>query len=183
MNQTTEENMINAIAGECQARVKYQFFAEKAKQEGFTNVARLFTSVSDAEQVHATHHYRLLSHLNGGFTTIAKGTFGPGNTSKNLGLCIMGETYEITEMYPSFKAIAELQNEKAAFTSFDWAYQTEKVHRELFKKAKDAVDGGKDLDLGPVQICQVCGFTIEGDAPDRCPICKASKEKFKTFNT
>jgi len=167
MKQTTEENIINAIAGECQARVKYQFFAEKAKQEGFSNVARLFIAVSNAEQIHAIHHYRLLSHLNGGFTTIAKGIFGPGNTSKNLGLCIMGESYEITEMYPSFKAIADLQNEKAAYTSFDWAYKSEKVHRELFKKAKDAVDAGKDVDFGPIQICQVCGFTQEGDPPDR----------------
>ncbi len=181
MMQITEDNLRNAFAGECQARVRYLFFASKAKQEGFPNVARLFTAVSDAEQVHATHHYRLLSHLNEGFITVAKGTFGPGNTGKNIGLCIMGETYEIIEMYPVFRAVAELQGEKAAFTSFDWAYQTEKIHAELFKRAKQAVDSGRDVELGPIQICEVCGYTLEGEAPDKCPLCKAGRDMFKTF--
>lgn len=183
MMLTTEENLRNAFAGESQARVRYLAFADIARKENYPNMARLFIAISDAEQVHATHHYKLLNHLSEGYTTIAKGTFGPGKTIKNIGLCIMGETYEITEMYPTFKAVAEFQGEKAAYTSFDWAYQTEKVHAELFKKAKKFIDTGKDVELGPIQICQVCGYTIEGDAPDECPVCKASKEKFTTFSS
>lgn len=181
MMQMTEENLRNAFAGECQARVRYLIFADAARREGFPNVARLFTAISEAEQVHANHHYRLLSGLNGGFTTVAKGAFGPGETGKNLSLCIMGETYEVDEIYPAFRAVAELQGERAAFTSFDWAYQTEKVHAELYGKAKRAVDAGRDVELGPVQICGVCGYTLEGEAPDRCPVCRASRDMFKTF--
>lgn len=181
MMQTTEDNLRNAFAGESQARVKYLVFADKARNEGFPNVARLLMAISDAEQVHAAHHFQLLSQLKGGFTTIAKGTFGPGNTSKNLDLCLIGETYEITEMYPSFKTVAESQGEKSAFISFDWAYQTEKVHAELFKKAKDAVDIRKDVNLKAIQICQVCGYTLEGEAPDKCPVCQAAKDKFRAY--
>jgi len=181
VKEMTEANLMNAFAGESQARVRYLIFADRAKQEGFPNVARLFTAVSDAEQVHATHHYRQLGHLKAGFTTVAKGAFGPGNTSKNLELSITGETYEITEMYPAFKAVAEFQGEKAALVSFEWAYQTEKVHAELFKRAKQAVDNGRDVELGAVQVCQVCGYTLEGDAPEKCPICMPARDKFKAF--
>ena len=49
------------------------------------------------------------------------------------------------------------------------------------RKAKQAVDRGEDVDLGSIQICQVCGYTVEGDAPERCPICKALREEFKSF--
>jgi len=60
-------------------------------------------------------------------------------------------------------------------------FNTEKEHKKLYEKAKEAVSKKKDVDLGPVQVCGVCGFTLEGEAPDNCPICKAKKEMFKTF--
>ena len=84
-------------------------------------------------------------------------------------------------MYPAYKAVAQLQGERAAETSFTWALEAEKIHASLYRKAKQVVDQGKDVDLGPIQNCSVCGYTVEGDAPDKCPICKASKDRFKTF--
>ena len=77
--------------------------------------------------------------------------------------------------------VAKFQGEKLAQRSFEWSYATEKLHKQLFEKAFDAVNAGKDVELGPVQICEVCGYTLEGEAPDRCPVCGAVKEKFTAF--
>jgi rubrerythrin len=84
-------------------------------------------------------------------------------------------------MYAAYKALAQFQGEKAAEKSFTWALETEKGHASLYRKAKQAVDQGKDVVLGPIQICSDRSFTLEGDTPDKCPICGAPGDKFKTF--
>ncbi len=88
---------------------------------------------------------------------------------------------EIDEMYPVFIEVATFQQEKGAQRTFEWAYGTEIMHKKLFEKAKNSADAGKDLDLGPVQVCSVCGYTLEGGAPDKCPLCGAAREKFVAF--
>ncbi|WP_369694389.1 rubredoxin-like domain-containing protein [Methanosarcina sp. KYL-1] len=55
------------------------------------------------------------------------------------------------------------------------------MHKMLFEKAFESVNSGKDVELGPVHVCEVCGYTLEGETPDRCPICNALKEKFTAF--
>lgn len=181
MRQMTEQNMINAFGGESMANMRYRHFAVQARKENLPNVARLFDAISYAEFIHAGDHYRELKHLEGGFLANSMGAFGPGYTLKNLGLAIDGENFEVTEMYPSYMQVAEFQEEKSAYRSFDWSYQTEKQHLNLFKKAREAVEKGNDLDLEPVQVCDVCGYTLEGEAPDNCPVCKAKKDKFTSF--
>ena len=84
-------------------------------------------------------------------------------------------------MYPAYKAVAELQEEKGAQRSTNAALQAEKVHAGMYQKAKQGIERREDVALGPVFICEVCGYTLEGSAPDRCPICGASKEKFRKF--
>ena len=181
MRQTTEQNMIDAFGGESMAHMRYRIFAAQAEKEGYPNVARLFLAIADAEFIHAGDHYRELRHLSDGRVAGSMGAFGPGDTAKNLGLAVAGETYEIEEMYPSFMLIAEKQGEKGAYRSFQWSYETEKMHKALFEKAAQAVDDGKDVELGTVQVCSVCGYTVEGEAPDRCPVCNAVKEKFVSY--
>jgi rubrerythrin len=92
-----------------------------------------------------------------------------------------GESFEIAEMYPAYRAVAQAQGEKGADTSFYWAMEAEKNHLELYKRAKTLVDQGKDADFGPIQVCPVCGHTIEGDAPHKCPVCNTPGDQFKTF--
>jgi rubrerythrin len=181
MKKMTEQNLINAFGGESQANMRYLHFANQADKEKFPNVARLFRAVAHAEFIHAGDHYRELSHLEGGFVANSMAAFGPGNTDKNLHLAIMGEEFEITEMYPTYIEVARFQGEKNAQKSFEWAYSTEKKHKELYEKAKKAVSSSRDVELGPVQVCEVCGYTLEGDAPDRCPLCNATKDKFTKF--
>jgi rubrerythrin len=180
MRPTTEQNMINAFGGESMAHMRYRLFARQAEAQ-FPNVARLWRAISEAELIHAGDHYRTLKYVDEGRVANSMGAFGPGDVAKNLGLSVAGESYEIDEMYPAFKQIAEMQGEKDAFRSFDWSYQTEIKHRELFLKAQAAVTGGRDMELGPVQVCEVCGYTLEGEAPDECPVCGAKKEKFTAY--
>ena len=181
MKETAEQNLINAFSGESMAHMRYLHFANQAGQEGYPHVARLFRAIAHAEFIHAGDHYREVKHLGGGFVANSMGAFGPGETIKSLELAIAGETYEITEMYPTYIEVAKFQEEKRAQRSFEWAYAAEQTHKALFEKAKKAVKDKDDVELGPVQVCEVCGYTLEGDAPDKCPVCNAHKDKFNTF--
>ena len=181
MKQMTEQNMINAFGGESMAHMRYLHFGRQADKEGFANVARLFDAIAHAEYIHAGDHYRVLRHLDGGFVANSMGAFGPGDTAKNLQLAVAGETYEIEEMYPAYIEVAEFQGEKGAKRSFEWSYASEKTHKELFERAAREVEQGGDMELDAVQVCNVCGYTLEGEAPDKCPVCNARKEMFEQF--
>jgi len=167
MRKMTQANLEAAFAGESQAHMKYLIFAKRAEREGFANIARLFRAIAYAEQVHATNHLRTLGNV--------------GKTVENLEAAIAGETYEVEEMYPAFKAVAELQEEKAAYRSNDWAYEAEKIHAKIYSDAKVAAEAGKDAEIGDIYICPVCGWTGFGEPPDECPICKAKKSSFVKF--
>lgn len=181
MRSMTAANLRSAFGGESQAHMRYLIYADKAKEEGFPNVARLFTAVSDAERVHATKHFTTLKDEGGDFLVASMAGFGLGSTASNLDVAIGGETFEINEMYPAYLAVARDQSEVEAEESLRRALAAEKIHVKLYQKAKEAVLAGKDMELGPIQICQECGWTVEGDAPDICPVCRKPKEYFKTF--
>ena len=63
----------------------------------------------------------------------------------------------------------------------DWAWQAERIHAAMYQKARQAAASKEDMQLGTVFICEVCGYTVEGKAPDRCPVCQSPKERFKAF--
>ena len=167
MEKMTETNVRDAFAGESQAHMKYLNFADKAEKEGFPNVARLFQAASFAEQIHASNHLRTLDGIQG--------------TVANLGAAIGGETFEVEQMYPAYKAVAEAQGEKKALRYMDWALEAEKVHAKLYTEAKQSVEAGKDAAAEDIWVCTSCGFTMDGQPPDKCPVCGASKERFRKF--
>jgi rubrerythrin len=108
--------------------------------------------------------------------------FGESGTSQNLQGGIDGETFEVNEMYPTYLETAKFQEEKGAQRSFHYALSAEKTHAALFQKAKLAIDSGRrDVDLSAIQVCTVCGWTNEGEIPEKCPICGVGKDKFQTF--
>ncbi|MFX1565209.1 MAG: rubrerythrin family protein [Promethearchaeota archaeon] len=176
----TEANLRSAYAGESQAHMRYLIYMDMAKNEGFPNVARLFHAAAYAERVHASTHFKHIK-TKGDFQTVGGAIFGTENTSEALQAGIDGETFEIEEMYPAYRAVAQVQDEKGADTSFRWAMEAEKNHLGLYEKAKKAVDTGNDANIGDLQVCPVCGHTVEGDAPDKCPVCQTPGSKFKTF--
>ncbi len=182
MHAITMANLRNAHGGESMAHMRYLIWGNQAEKEGLPNVARLFRAIAFAETVHATNHFRELKDNFGDSLCASMAVFGLGSMSQNLQGGINGETYEINEMYPTYLETARFQGEKGAELSFHYALEGERTHRALFQKAKEAVDSrGKDMDLGPVRVCPVCGWTHEGDMPEKCPICGATKDKIKTF--
>jgi rubrerythrin len=135
----TQANLEAAFAGESQAHMKYLIFADKAEREGFPNVARLFQGIAYVEQVHATNHFKTLGNV--------------GKTENNLEAAIGGETYEVEEMYPAFTVVAELQEEKAAVRSNNWALEAEKVHAGMYEMARQSLLAGQDVVIDDVHIC------------------------------
>ena len=167
MRKMTEANLRDAFAGESQAHMRYVIFSQRARKEGYENIARLFRAISFAEQVHASNHFNALGDL--------------ASTGENLEAAIGGETFEVEEMYPAYDAVSKLQEEKGAQKSIRYALEAEKIHASMYQQAKQAVESGEDLEIGQIYICGVCGHTGEGEPPERCPICGATKDKFATF--
>src|SRR5512135_2840564 len=166
MQQNTERNLKDAFAGESQAHMKYMVFADRAEREGLPNIARLFRAASFSEQIHATNHLKAL---------------GVGKTPENLDAAFGGESFEIATMYPDYMRVAEQENEKRALGSMHDALEAEKVHAGLYSRAKDCVAGGGDMATVALFVCPVCGFTMEGEAPAKCPVCGSPSSKFVTF--
>ncbi len=165
MMAKTTDNLQQAFAGESQANRKYLFFADKAEEEGQKQIARLFRAAAEAETVHARNHLRVLQ--------------GIKSTKDNLSAAISGEHHEFTQMYPGFIKEAEGENQNSAKRSFDLANQVEKTHHGLFEAALGNLNQGKAMPDKPFFVCQVCGHTVEGAAPDKCPVCGALGKMFK----
>jgi len=158
----TEKNLQDAFAGESQANRKYLAFAKKAEAEGYKQVAKLFRAAAEAETVHAFNHLRELG--------------GIKSTKENLEAAIGGETYEFQSMYPQMIEDANAEGKKASMRSFHLANEVEKIHAALYKKALEKLGKNPEVDY---YVCQVCGNTVEGEPPDKCPICSALKKMFK----
>lgn len=181
MRDMTAGNLRSAFGGESMAHMRYKAWSDKAAAEGFPNVARLFQAVSASEQAHATGHFSVLSKDGGAWTVTSMAGFGQAGTAENLKGAIEGEMFEINEMYPAFIQIAQQQGEKQAERSFNFALAAEKIHAALYAKAKAAVEAGKDVELGALYVCPFCGHTVQGEVPDRCPVCGGPKAKFMAF--
>ena len=160
----TQENLQAAFAGESQANRKYLAFAARAQADGHPQIARLFRAAAAAETVHAHAHFRVMK--------------GVADTAENLQAAIAGEAFEYREMYPKFLQEAESEGHKAAVISFKRALPVEEIHHGLYQDALASLGDGKDLPEAAIFVCDICGNTVLGEAPDRCPICGAPGGKF-----
>jgi rubrerythrin len=160
----TSDNLKAAFAGESQANRRYLAFARKAEEEGYRQVARLFRAAAEAETVHAHAHLRALG--------------GIRDTTANLQEAIAGEGHEFKEMYPKFLSEAEAEGVKPAILSFKHALAVEEIHHGLYTEALQSVKTGKDLPETKIWVCPVCGNTVKGQPPEKCPICGVPKERF-----
>jgi rubrerythrin len=161
----TTDDLSAAFAGESQANRKYLAFAKKADEEGHPQVARLFRAAAAAETVHAHNHLRTMG--------------GIGDTAENLKQAVEGEHHEFQSMYPAFIKDAEEEGNKQAKWTFDVANKVEQIHHGLYSEALKAVEDGGEIPGTDYYVCQVCGNTVEGAAPDKCPICGAAKGQFE----
>ena len=157
----TDENLKQAFAGECQASVRYMAFAEKAEVDGFPGLAKLFRAASKAEMAHALSHLRASRVVN--------------ETAANLEAAVEGETFEFKQMYPAMVKDAVQENEIDARHSFEYAMSIEMVHAKLFKKAMEEEILNSEANY---YVCPVCGHTVRGKAPKKCPYCGVDEKKF-----
>ena len=160
----TTDNLQDAFAGESQANRKYLAFATKADADGRPQIAKLFRAAAAAETIHAHAHLRA-----GG---------GIGETAANLAAAVEGEGFEFQQMYPKFVAEAEAEGNVGALASFRNALAVEEIHHGLYSEALAAHEAGGDLAASKIVVCNVCGNTINGDAPATCPVCGAGAERF-----
>ena len=162
----TIEDLQAAFAGESQANRKYTAWARQAEREGHAGIAKLFRAVAEAETVHALSHLRTLGDIN--------------STEENLKAALAGENYEVTTMYPDFLADAEAEEHSGAVRSFEWAWEVEKVHEQLYGEALKKLQAGEDVEMGTIWVCVTCGHTHIGDAPpERCPVCQSKATAYK----
>lgn len=159
----TDQDLKDAFAGESQANRKYLAFSKKAEQEGYKRAAKLFRAAAAAETIHAHNHLRELG--------------GIRSTRENLQEAINGESYEFQMMYPRMIDDAKTEGRDGALKSFHYANEVEQIHAALYKKVLDNIDADKGKD-SEFHVCQVCGYTVEGEAPDECPVCKSKKQAF-----
>jgi len=153
-----------AFAGESQANRRYLAFAKKADDEGFTQIAKLFRAVAAAETVHANNHFRALD--------------GVKSTAENLQEAVKGENYEVVTMYPDFIKDAESESVKRALSSFRWAWEVEKLHEVLYRKALAALEAQQMPENVDYYVCPVCGYTHEGPLEGKCPVCGTPTSRY-----
>ena len=166
----TEKNLMEAFAGESQARNKYTYFASKAKKEGYEQIAAIFQETADNEKEHAKLWFKL---LNGG--EIA-------TTEENLKAAAEGENYEWTDMYERMAKEAREEGFDHIAFLFDGVAKIEKEHEERYKKLLENVKDGKVFEAGEVKIwkCRNCGHIVVGTkAPEICQICAHPKAYFE----
>ena len=138
MEIKTEKNLQEAFAGESQANRRYLFFADKAEKEDQPQIARLFRAAAEAETVHARNHFNAMD--------------GVGSTRDNLLAGAVGEHYEFTRMYPPFIEQAELENNKRAQVTFEYANTVEEIHHGYFEKTLKALEAGQQLKDEPYYV-------------------------------
>jgi len=166
----TERNLMEAFAGESQARNKYTYFASKAKKEGYEQIAAIFLETAENEKEHAKIWYKL---LNGGEV---------GSTTENLKAAAEGENFEWTDMYDRFAKEAKEEGfDKIAYL-FTEVGKIEKEHEERYRKLLENVKGdlvfSKDGDK--IWKCRNCGHICIGkEAPGVCPVCNHPQSYFE----
>ncbi len=166
----TEKNLMEAFAGESQARNKYTYFASKAKKEGYEQIAAIFQETADNEKEHAKLWFKL---LNGGEI---------GTTEENIKAAAEGENYEWTDMYERMAKEAREEGFDHIAFLFDGVAKIEKEHEERYKKLLENVKDGKVFEAGEIKIwkCRNCGHIVVGTkAPEICPICAHPKAYFE----
>ncbi len=164
----TEKNLMEAFAGESQARNKYTYFASKAKKDGFEQISSLFLKTADNEKEHAKMWFKELN--------------GIGSTAENLAAAADGENYEWTDMYEEFAKTAEAEGFHELAIKFRMVGAIEKKHEERYRKLLANINEGKVFSRNGVCVwkCLNCGHIHIGEsAPEVCPVCAHPKAYFE----
>ncbi len=177
----TEKNLLTAFSGESQARNRYNFFASKAKKEGYEQISGIFTETAENEKEHAK---RLFKFLEGGDVEITAAFPAGviGETKENLKAAAAGENHEYTQMYPEFADIADEEGFGEIALVMRSIALAEEQHEKRYLALLKNIENGTVFKRDNVVKwkCRNCGYVHEGtEAPDECPACAHPKEYFE----
>ena len=180
----TEKNLLAAFAGESQARMRYTYFASKAKKEGYEQIASIFQETADNEKEHAEVFFK---HLQGGDVeiTAAYPAGVIGTTTENLLAAAQGEKMEWGTLYPDFAETAQKEGFPMVAHSFKKIAEVEAYHEKRYRKLLENVKNGKVFkkDKSIKWKCRNCGYVHEGsEAPDVCPACQHPQSYYEVWN-
>ena len=164
----TEKNLEAAFAGESMARNKYNYFASKAKKEGFEQISALFAKTADNEKEHAKLWFKELG--------------GISDTATNLLHAAEGENYEWTDMYAGFAETAEKEGFVELAAKFRLVAAVEKHHEERYRALLKNVETAQVFEKSEVKVweCRNCGHIMVGTAaPEVCPTCDHPRAYFE----
>lgn len=164
----TEKNLMEAFAGESQARNKYTYFASVAKKEGYEQIAALFLETAENEKEHAKIHFKYLN--------------GISDTKANLAAAAAGENYEWTDMYDRMAKEADEEGFTEIAAKFRGIGTIEKEHEARFRRLLENVENGEVFKRGSITIwkCRNCGHIVVGtEAPKVCPVCNHAQSYFE----
>ncbi len=177
----TEQNLLKSFAGESQARMRYDYFANQAKKEGYEQISAVFTETALNEKEHAKRFFKFLEGRPVEITAVyPAGKIG--TTSENLKASAMGENEEWTELYPEFAKIAEEEGFNEIATTYRMIAKVEKAHEERYSKLVTNLEEGKVFERNGKVIwkCRNCGYLHEGTtAPETCPACSHPQAHFE----
>ncbi|MBP2662951.1 MAG: rbr1 [Firmicutes bacterium] len=182
----TAVNLMQAFAGESQARMRYTYYASAAKKEGYVQISNLFTETADNEKEHAKRFYKFLVECLDGQNVTIQADFpvALGNTKANLLAAAQGENEEWSELYPHFADVADLEGFPAIATVFRKIAEVEKHHEARYRKLHDNIVNDTVVKK-PATVqwkCNNCGYIYTGDqAPDLCPACAHPQGYFEVF--
>ncbi|NLL62861.1 MAG: rubrerythrin family protein [Ruminococcaceae bacterium] len=164
----TEKNLMEAFAGESQARNKYTYFASVAKKQGFEQIAELFLKTAENEKEHAKLWFKALGGL--------------GDTAENLLDAAEGENFEWTDMYDRMAKEADEEGFHELAEQFRGVAAIEKMHEERYRALLKNVETKKVFEKSDIQVweCRNCGHIVVGKAaPEVCPVCDHSQSYFE----
>jgi rubrerythrin len=150
-----------AYVGEAKAALRLKVYAEKAEQEGYKQIARLFRVIAFSEEIHGKRALRVLKEIK--------------STQENLAASFESETKVAEVAYNQFVKMAEEAGDQGALLHFSQSRDVEETHARLYKNAMGDFMEERETNYW---VCKVCGYVSDGSLPEECPVCGARKEQF-----
>jgi len=161
----TKSALHMAYTGEAKAALRLKVYAEKADNEGYAQMAKLFRVIAFSEELHGSRALKLLREVK--------------STEENLAASFEAETHVADVAYDEFIKQAEVEGNKAAVLHFSQSRDVEEIHAKLYKEAMNHFMEERET---VYYVCKVCGYVADGVLPDDCPVCSAKKDQFVEFD-
>jgi rubrerythrin len=165
MDDKIQDALRQAYTGEAKAALRLKVYAQKADEEGYKQIARLFRVIAFSEEIHGIRALKVLREIK--------------TTEENLAASFESEQKVAEIAYDQFVKMAEQVGDKAALLHFSQSRDVEETHANLYKQAMNHFLEERETTY---HVCKVCGYVADGILPDECPVCGAKKEQFTTFD-